>query len=159
MAEGIMSAFQSDTEFDVGDEEGAKLMKLLETAAEPEVLMAGMSSTQLASFSSYKAKLEVWHDHLFNSTVRRCRNSLHVFSVIKSMRQSEIQKSIEKAVKDAGLGEREVTPFLRLKVAGLMKRGQQECRPAKGLITIWNPTQKQVNFSMGFMTYEPFVFS
>lgn len=58
-----MSSFQRETEFDVGDdherEEGAKLMKLLETAAEPEVLMAGMSSKELAAFASYKAKLEV----------------------------------------------------------------------------------------------------
>ncbi|KAL8490057.1 hypothetical protein ACS0TY_025810 [Phlomoides rotata] len=54
-------------------------MKLLETSAEPEVLMAGMSSNQLASFASYKAKLE-------------------------AKRQSEIQTSIEKAVEVAGLG-------------------------------------------------------
>lgn len=58
-----MSAFQREADFDVGDgnegEEGAKLMKLLETAAEPEILMAGMSSKQLASFASYKTKLEV----------------------------------------------------------------------------------------------------
>lgn len=65
------------------------------------------------------------------------------------MRQSEIQKSIEKAVEDAGLGAREVTPFLRVKVVGLTKKGQQECSPQKGLITIWNPTQKQVNFQRG----------
>ncbi|KAG6430718.1 hypothetical protein SASPL_108790 [Salvia splendens] len=122
VAEGIMSSFQRETEFDVGDdherEEGAKLMKLLETAAEPEVLMAGMSSKELAAFASYKAKLE-------------------------AMRLSEIQKTIEKAVQDAGLGERETTPFLRLKVVSLMKKGQQECSPLKGLVTIWNPTQKQ----------------
>ncbi|KAL6561001.1 hypothetical protein OROHE_006178 [Orobanche hederae] len=47
VAEGIISAFQRETKFDDGDdhenEEGAKLMKLLETAAEPELLMAGMS--------------------------------------------------------------------------------------------------------------------
>ncbi|KAG6427679.1 hypothetical protein SASPL_111925 [Salvia splendens] len=122
VAEGIMSSFQREAEFDVGDdherEEGAKLMKLLETSAEPEVLMAGMSSKELAAFASYKAKLE-------------------------AMRLSEIQKTIEKAVQDAGLGERETTPFLRLKVVGLMKKGQQECSPLKGLVTIWNPTQKQ----------------
>ncbi|KAH6787036.1 hypothetical protein C2S52_006588 [Perilla frutescens var. hirtella] len=123
VAEGIMSAFQREGEFDVGDdhesEEGAKLMKVLETAAEPEVLMAGMSSKQLASFASYKAKLE-------------------------AMRQSEIQKSIEKAVENAGLGEREVTPFLRVRVVGLEKKGQLEYSSQKGLITIWNPTKKQI---------------
>ncbi|KAK6120225.1 hypothetical protein DH2020_045916 [Rehmannia glutinosa] len=93
VAEGIISAFQRETEFNVGydheSEEGAELMKLLETAAEPEVLMAGMSSKQLTSFASYKAKLE-----------------------------SEMQKSIETAVEAAGLSEREVTPFLRIKVVG-----------------------------------------
>lgn len=74
------------------------------------------------------------------------------FYVIKAMRLSEIQKRIEKAVQDAGLGERETTPFLRLKVVGLMKKGQEECNPLKGLVTIWNPTQKQVFFSRCFMT-------
>ncbi|KAL8517175.1 hypothetical protein ACS0TY_015404 [Phlomoides rotata] len=123
VAEGILSSFQKETEFDVGydneSEEGAKLMKLLETSAEPEVLMAGMSSNQLASFASYKAKLE-------------------------AKRQSEIQTSIEKAVEVAGLGERDVTPFLRVKVVGLTSRSHpQECTPQKGLITIWNPTKKQ----------------
>lgn len=40
-------------------EEGAKILKILETAAEPEVLMAEMSSEQLNSLSIYQAKLEV----------------------------------------------------------------------------------------------------
>lgn len=40
-------------------EEGAKLLKILETAAEPDILMAEMTFEQLNSFSSYKAKLEV----------------------------------------------------------------------------------------------------
>ncbi|GER55767.1 BREAST CANCER 2 like 2A [Striga asiatica] len=120
IAEGIISSFQREAEFDVGgdheSEEGAKLMKLLETAAEPEVLMAGMSSKQLTSFASYKAKLE-----------------------------SEMQKSIEKAVEDAGLSERDVTPFFRIKVVGLTKRckNSPKSRPKQGLITVWNPTQKQ----------------
>ncbi|KAK6118245.1 hypothetical protein DH2020_048031 [Rehmannia glutinosa] len=119
VAEGIISAFQRETEFNVGydheSEEGAKLMKLLETAAEPEVLMAGMSSKQLTSFASYKAKLE-----------------------------SEMQKSIEKAVEAAGLSEREVTPFLRIKVVGLTNKCHpRECCSQQGLITIWNPTRKQ----------------
>lgn len=63
-----MSSFQKETEFDVGydhESEGAKLMKLLETSAEPEVLMAGMSSKQLASFASYKSKLEVCQKHVY----------------------------------------------------------------------------------------------
>lgn len=59
-----MSEFQNEKEVSFDDDdhdndEGAKLLKLLETAAEPELLMAGMSSKQLTSFTSYKAKLEV----------------------------------------------------------------------------------------------------
>ncbi|KAL0450971.1 UNVERIFIED_CONTAM: protein BREAST CANCER SUSCEPTIBILITY 2B [Sesamum latifolium] len=124
VAEGIISGFQKETEFNVGydheSEEGAKLMKLLETAAEPEVLMAGMSSKQLTSFASYKAKLE-------------------------AMRQSDMQISIQKAMEAAGLNEREVTPFLRVKVVGLTNKHQpRQHSPRKGLITIWNPTQEQV---------------
>lgn len=62
------------------------------------------------------------------------------------MRHSEIQKSIEKAVEDAGLGERDVSAFLRVKVVGLTNRSHsQERSPQKGLITIWNPTKKQVS--------------
>ncbi|KAG8377073.1 hypothetical protein BUALT_Bualt09G0130300 [Buddleja alternifolia] len=124
VAEGVISSFQREAEVDVGydheGEEGAKLMKLLETAAEPEVLMAEMSSKQLTSFASYKAKLE-------------------------AMRQSDMQKSIEKALEAAGLTERDVTPFLRVRVVGLTKKclAQKYC-PQKGLITIWNPTQKQI---------------
>ncbi|PIN01752.1 DNA recombinational repair protein BRCA2 [Handroanthus impetiginosus] len=78
VAEGIISTFQKETEFDVGydpeSEEGAKLMKLLETTAEPEVLMAGMSSKQLTSFASYKAKLEVYQDLFLDSQSTACGN-------------------------------------------------------------------------------------
>ncbi|KAL3654879.1 hypothetical protein CASFOL_000665 [Castilleja foliolosa] len=124
VAEGIISAFQRETEFDVGDdhesEEGAKLMKLLETAAEPEVLMAGMSSKQLICFASYKTKLE-------------------------ATRQSEMKISIEKALEAAGLKERDVTPFLRVKVVGLANKCDSlHCGPRQGLITLWSPTQKQI---------------
>ncbi|KAK4418891.1 protein BREAST CANCER SUSCEPTIBILITY 2B [Sesamum alatum] len=124
MAEGIISSFQKETEFSVGydneSEEGAKLMKLLETVAEPEVLMAGMSSKQLTSFASYKAKLE-------------------------AMRQSDMELSIKKAMEAAGLNKREVTPFFRVKVVGLTnKHHPREHSLRKGLITIWNPTQEQI---------------
>lgn len=40
-------------------DEGAKICKILESAAEPEVIMAEMSSEQLVSFSSYQAKKNV----------------------------------------------------------------------------------------------------
>lgn len=64
VAEGIMSEFQmgnkeSDIHNDYDSDEGAKILKILETAAEPEVLMAEMSSEQLNSFATYRAKLEV----------------------------------------------------------------------------------------------------
>jgi hypothetical protein len=50
----------------------------------------------------------------------------------------------EKALKDSGLGNKEVTPFLRLRVVGLTYKTRQE-KPKEGIVTIWNPTQKQVN--------------
>lgn len=84
VAEGIISAFQKETELNVGydheSEEGAKLMKLLETAAEPEVLMAGMSSKELTSFASYKAKLEVRQNVFLDlpSTTYRCSDMIFI---------------------------------------------------------------------------------
>lgn len=57
-----MSEFQRENRgFDTVDNccEGAKLLMMLETAAEPELLMAEMTSEQLTSLSSYQAKLEV----------------------------------------------------------------------------------------------------
>lgn len=63
VVEGIISAFKWETNVDIDynheGEEGANIMKQLETSAEPEILMAGMSSKQLSSFASYKSKLEV----------------------------------------------------------------------------------------------------
>lgn len=51
---------QLDVFVDINDgDEGAKLCKILETAAEPEVLMADMTSEQLFSFSTYQAKQKV----------------------------------------------------------------------------------------------------
>lgn len=40
-------------------EEGARIFKILETSAEPELLMADMSSEQLMTFSTYQSKQEV----------------------------------------------------------------------------------------------------
>lgn len=61
--EGIISEFQRGLEHthtcNERDSEGAKLLRILETAAEPEVLMAEMSTEQLNSFTKYRAKLEV----------------------------------------------------------------------------------------------------
>lgn len=61
--EGIISEFQRGLEHshlcNDSDSEGAKLLKILETATEPEILMAEMSSEQLKSFTKYRSKLEV----------------------------------------------------------------------------------------------------
>ncbi|KAL3536566.1 hypothetical protein ACH5RR_005027 [Cinchona calisaya] len=124
VVEGVISEFQGDNkEFHTVDdndsEEGAKILKMLEKAAEPEVLMAEMTSEQLTSFASYQAKLE-------------------------AMRHSNIQKSVENALEAAGLSGREVTPFIRVKVVGLTSKAfPRKCFPRMGLITIWNPTGKQ----------------
>uniref|UniRef100_A0A804JA93 Tower domain-containing protein n=1 Tax=Musa acuminata subsp. malaccensis TaxID=214687 RepID=A0A804JA93_MUSAM len=119
IAEAIMSE-QLDVFVDINDgDEGAKLCKILETAADPEVLMADMTSEQLFSFSTYQAKQ-------------------------KEIRQSHLQKMIEKALKDAGVASREVTPFMRVRVAGLTSK--YSCRKGRfreGLITIWSPTEDQ----------------
>lgn len=40
-------------------EEGAKIFKILQSSAEPEVLMADMSSEQLASFCAYQTRQQV----------------------------------------------------------------------------------------------------
>lgn len=56
-----------------------------------------------------------------------------------------MEKSIEKALTDAGLSKREVSPFMRVRVVGLTsKMYQGQDSPKEGLITIWNPTEKQV---------------
>jgi len=55
-----------------------------------------------------------------------------------------MESSIEKALKDSGLGDREVTPFMRLRVVGLTYKTQRD-KPKEGIVTIWNPTQKQVS--------------
>lgn len=54
-----------------------------------------------------------------------------------------MESSIEKALKDAGLVHREVTPFMRLRVVGLIHKTRQD-KPKEGIVTIWNPTEKQV---------------
>ncbi|XP_072958786.1 protein BREAST CANCER SUSCEPTIBILITY 2 homolog B-like isoform X2 [Typha angustifolia] len=100
-------------------DEGAKICKILESAAEPEVIMAGMSAEQLMSFASYKAKQ-------------------------KAVRQSDTHKKIDKALQDAGLSSREVTPFVKVRVVGLNNKiSSRKIHPREGIITIWNPTEKQ----------------
>lgn len=64
LVEGLMCEYQRGingvhSQNDTDSEEGAKVFKLLETASEPELLMAEMSREQLTSFTTYKAKYEV----------------------------------------------------------------------------------------------------
>lgn len=57
-----------------------------------------------------------------------------------------MQKKIEKALEDAGLSSRDITPFMRVRVVSLASKClSRRRRPREGLITIWNPTQKQVS--------------
>ncbi|KAL5720910.1 hypothetical protein ACHQM5_013536 [Ranunculus cassubicifolius] len=122
IAEGIMSECHKDGySFHCKNEndEGAKLLKLLEKSAEPEMIMAQMSTQQLTSFSRFKAKQE-------------------------DIQKTKMEKKIEKALEDAGLSERNVTPFMRVRVVGLTsKQSRNKSRRKQGLITIWNPTEKQ----------------
>lgn len=73
-----------------------------------------------------------------------------------------MHRSIEKALQDAGLSGREVTPFMRVSVVGLTsKSSQHKCFPRKGFITIWNPTEKEVTsvFSVSVFTIHAQMFS
>ncbi|KAJ7961167.1 Protein BREAST CANCER SUSCEPTIBILITY 2 B like [Quillaja saponaria] len=123
IAEGIIAEFQRERGSliynDSDSEEGAKIFKMLETAAEPEILMADMSPEQLSSFSAYQAKLE-------------------------ATRLSDVERSVVKALNDAGLKDRDVTPFMRVRVVGLSSKScQEQDKHKEGLITVWNPTEKQ----------------
>eukprot|EP00268_Persea_americana_P065099 TRINITY_DN8643_c1_g1_i1.p1 TRINITY_DN8643_c1_g1~~TRINITY_DN8643_c1_g1_i1.p1 ORF type:complete len:867 (-),score=167.40 TRINITY_DN8643_c1_g1_i1:1431-3725(-) len=124
IAEGVISELQKDSfgfhSRSDSDSEGAQIFKLLETAAEPEILMADMNSEQLASFANFRAKQE-------------------------EINQSDMLKKIEKALDDAGLSGRQVTPLMRVRVVGLTSKcSQRKNRPREGVVTIWNPTEKQV---------------
>lgn len=58
--------------------------------------------------------------------------------------QIQMESSVEKALKDFGLGNRELTPFMRLLVARLTYNTRQN-KPKECIITIWNPLQKKVS--------------
>lgn len=63
----------------------------------------------------------------------------------QATRQSDLEKSIAKTLETSGLKERDVTPFMRVRVVGLTGIDYQEKgRSKEGIITIWNPTEKQV---------------
>lgn len=147
VVDDIVSEYQKDIKgshiYDYDDSEGAKIYKMLETAAEPEFLMADMTPEQLSSFAAYKAKLNVrLYPYISRSLYAERYLWFHIH--LQAIRQTEMESSIEKALKDSGLGNREVTPFLRLRVVGLTYKTRQE-KPKEGIVTIWNPTQKQVS--------------
>uniref|UniRef100_A0A1J3K4Y0 Protein BREAST CANCER SUSCEPTIBILITY 2-like protein B n=3 Tax=Noccaea caerulescens TaxID=107243 RepID=A0A1J3K4Y0_NOCCA len=105
---------------DTDSEEGAKIFKLLESVAEPELLMADMTREQLTSFSTYKSKFE-------------------------AARQNQMEKSVSKALEVAGLNERNVSPFMRIRIVGLKSITYEgEHKPKEGIVTIWNPTESQI---------------
>ncbi|CAI8597930.1 unnamed protein product, partial [Vicia faba] len=121
VVDNIVSEYQKEGSgshiYDYGNSEGAKIYKMLEAAAEPEFLMADMTPGQLSSFAAYKDKLN-------------------------AIKQSQMESAIKKALKDTGLENRAVTPFMRLRVVGLTYKTRQE-KPKEGIVTIWNPTPKQ----------------
>ncbi|KAG2595489.1 protein BREAST CANCER SUSCEPTIBILITY 2 homolog B-like isoform X1 [Panicum virgatum] len=118
IAEDIMFEQQENCD-SIDDNEGAKICKMLERAAEPEIIMAGMTSEQLMHFSSYKEKQ-------------------------KEVMQNEVAKKVQKALEVADLSSRDVTPFLKVRVMGLVSRLSASTSSNKeGLITIWNPTEMQ----------------
>nr|CAB3476155.1 unnamed protein product [Digitaria exilis] len=119
IAEDIMFEQEENCDSTDDNEEGARICKLLERAAEPEVIMAGMTSEQLRHFSSYKEKQKV-------------------------VMQNEVAKKVQRALEVAGLSSRDVTPFLKVRVMGLVSKHSASTSSNKeGLITIWNPTEMQ----------------
>lgn len=108
-------------------DEGEKLYSVLENAAEPELIMADMTSTQLTAFATYQSKRE-------------------------AAKQASLEKHIQKALADADLDSRKVTPLMRLRITGLTRKGMNKinCKGGnrgilkrEGLVTIWQPTEKQ----------------
>ncbi|CAM0879886.1 unnamed protein product [Alopecurus aequalis] len=119
IAEDIMSEQDEYCGNSDDSDEGAKICKMLERAADPEVMMAGMTSEQRISFSSYQEKQKV-------------------------ARQNEVAKKVENALDVAGLSSRDVTPFLKVRVMSLVQKiSASKTIRKEGLITIWNPTEKQ----------------
>ncbi|KAI5076154.1 hypothetical protein GOP47_0008219 [Adiantum capillus-veneris] len=105
-------------------DEGAKIFQLLESSAEPELLMADMSAAQHAAFSAFQAKRE-------------------------AARQSLAQKNILKALGDVHLDSREVAPFMKISVRGLCFPAckSQICSKCTkgGIVTVWHVTEEQVD--------------
>ncbi|XP_066375163.1 protein BREAST CANCER SUSCEPTIBILITY 2 homolog A-like isoform X9 [Miscanthus floridulus] len=119
ITEDILFEQQENCHSTDDNEEGAKIFNMLEHAAEPEFILAGMAPEQLKLFSSYIEKREI-------------------------VKQNEVSKMVEKALEVAGLSKRDVTPFLKVRVIGLVNKHSASTSSNKeGLITIWNPTEMQ----------------
>ncbi|KAJ1253649.1 hypothetical protein BS78_K216500 [Paspalum vaginatum] len=117
ITEDILFEQEENCDSTDGDEEWAKISKMLECAAEPEVILAGMTTEQLRHFASYKEKQKV-------------------------VMQNEVTKKVQKALEVAGLSARDVTPFLKVRVVGLVNKFSASTSSNKeGLITIWDPTE------------------
>ncbi|KAG0381280.1 hypothetical protein BDA96_K000300 [Sorghum bicolor] len=119
ITEDILFEQQENCDSTDDNEEGAKIFKMLEHAAEPEFILAGMTPEQLKLFSSYIEKQKI-------------------------VKQNEVSKKVEKALEVSGLSSRDVTPFLKVRVIGLVNKHSASTSSNKeGLITIWNPTEMQ----------------
>ncbi|CAH8365458.1 unnamed protein product [Eruca vesicaria subsp. sativa] len=124
LIEGLICEYQGGingvrSQNDTDSKEGAKLFKLLESAAEPDFLMADMSMEELNCFNRYKEKFE-------------------------AAMKKRMEKSLAKALEDAGLGERDVTPFMRIRLVGLTSLSYDgHPNPKEAILTIWNPTETQ----------------
>ncbi|MCO5582656.1 hypothetical protein L7F22_036554 [Adiantum nelumboides] len=107
-----------------GMDEGAKIFQLLENSAEPDLLMADMSTAQHAAFAAFQSKRE-------------------------AARQSLAQKNIIKALGEVHLDAREVIPFMRISVSGLCFSASktQTCSQSTkgGIVTVWQVTEEQVD--------------
>ena len=59
--------------------------------------------------------------------------------------QNEVAKKVQKALEVADLSSRDVTPFLKVRVMGLVSKLSASTSSNKGgLITIWNTTEMQL---------------
>ena len=57
-----------------------------------------------------------------------------------------MEKSVAQALEEAGLSERDVTPFMRIRLVGLTSLSYEGVHnPKEGIVTIWNPTERQVH--------------
>lgn len=71
---------------------------------------------------------------------------------MKDIKQKNLIKKIENAIEQAGLGSRDVSPFMKVRVVGLRAKSLSgKSRNKEGLITIWNPTEKNVSLNLFFV--------